>query len=438
MLRVSDNGRFLVHDDGRPFFFLGDTAWELFHRLNRPDADHYLENRAAKGFTVIQAVVLGELDGLNAPNANGDRPFPENDIDKPNEAYFAHVDYIVAKAASLGLYTGMLPTWGSHVGVNWAGANRKYLIDGDNARRYGRFLGRRYGHQPIIWILGGDRPGCGNEEIWTQLAEGLEDGDGGRGLMSYHPYGGNQSSLWFHDAAWLDFNMSQSGHNPTSTNYPMIQRDYRLKPVKPCMDAEPAYEYPANDMPEARPVDAFSVRIKGYWAVFSGAFGHTYGTHAIWQMYDAPHTPHWEVHLPWRQVLDLPGAGQMAMMKNLMLSRPFLTRIPDESLIRSGMAWGLEHVAITRDGAAGRCDATYIMAYFPKHRCVLLNAARIAGARLRVWWFNPRDGKAHRVGEMDNRGVMEFAPPTNGEKEDWVLVLDDERCSYPTPGTVTK
>lgn len=111
MLKVSENGRFLVHTDGRPFFYLGDTAWELFHRLDREDANAYLENRAAKGFTVIQAVVLAEVDGLHVPNAYGDLPLHGNDPTRPNEAYFTHVDYIVERAAALGLYLGMLPTW---------------------------------------------------------------------------------------------------------------------------------------------------------------------------------------------------------------------------------------------------------------------------------------------------------------------------------------
>ena len=97
-LKVSENKRFIVHTDGTPFFYLGDTAWELFHRLNRKEAERYLENRRQKGFTVIQAVVLAELDGLNTPNANGDKPLVNNDPTKPNEAYFRHVDYLVNTA----------------------------------------------------------------------------------------------------------------------------------------------------------------------------------------------------------------------------------------------------------------------------------------------------------------------------------------------------
>ncbi|MFN3422021.1 MAG: DUF4038 domain-containing protein, partial [Armatimonadota bacterium] len=83
-----NNRRFLVTEKGQPFFYLADTAWELFHRLNREEAETYLKDRAQKGFTVIQAVVLAELDGLNTPNAYGQKPLHNNDPTQPNEAYF--------------------------------------------------------------------------------------------------------------------------------------------------------------------------------------------------------------------------------------------------------------------------------------------------------------------------------------------------------------
>ena len=163
-LRVSENKRYLVHDDGSPFFYLGDTAWELFHRLNREETERYLENRRQKGFNVIQAVVLAELDGLNAPNVNGDRPLIDKDPTKPNEAYFKHVDWVVSTAHSKGMFIGMLPTWGDQVVPR---NNRPVIFNEDNARTYGRFLGTRYKDAPnIIWILGGDRPAAGVEGVW--------------------------------------------------------------------------------------------------------------------------------------------------------------------------------------------------------------------------------------------------------------------------------
>jgi hypothetical protein len=47
---------------------MADTVWPLFHRLGREEAVRYLEDRARKGFSVIQAVALAELDGLTSPN----------------------------------------------------------------------------------------------------------------------------------------------------------------------------------------------------------------------------------------------------------------------------------------------------------------------------------------------------------------------------------
>ena len=177
-LKVSENRRFLVYEDGRPFFYLGDTAWELFHRLNREEADRYLEDRARKGFTVIQAVALAELDGLDDPNPYGHRPLRNNDPTRPDvkegpaNDYWDHVDYIVEKANSLGLYIGFLPTWGDKWNKKWGTGPE--IFTAENAAVYGEWLGRRYRDRGIIWILGGDRP------VETEAQQGDHPRDGPR------------------------------------------------------------------------------------------------------------------------------------------------------------------------------------------------------------------------------------------------------------------
>ena len=102
-LRIAENRRFIVHQDGTPFFYLGDTAWEFFHRLNREEAEQYLKDRASKGFTVIQAVALAELDGLNDPNPYGHRPLIDNDPARPD---------VREVARRLGLQTSRLAVHG--------------------------------------------------------------------------------------------------------------------------------------------------------------------------------------------------------------------------------------------------------------------------------------------------------------------------------------
>ena len=161
-LKVSENKHFIVKADGSPFFYLGDTAWELFHRLNREEAERFLKNRASKGFTVIQAVALAELDGLNDPNPYGHRPLLNNDPTTPdvkdgaNNDYWDHVDFIVKRAGELGMYIGFLPTWGD----KWnrgRGAGPE-VFNPQNAAAYGEWIGKRYKDATnIIWILGGDR-----------------------------------------------------------------------------------------------------------------------------------------------------------------------------------------------------------------------------------------------------------------------------------------
>jgi hypothetical protein len=288
----------------------------------------------------------------------------------------------------------------------------------------------------LVWILGGDRPiqTDVHREVIGAMARGLRRGDGGAHLITFHPPGGSGSASWFHDENWLDFNMVQTGHSPQNMNYGVIERDYARTPAKPCMDGEPSYEYPPDAMPASRPVGALPVRRNAYWAVFAGAHGHTYGTHPVWQMYAPPRRPLWDVQTAWHDALDLPGAIQLSHLKALMLSRPFLSRLPDQELMLEGQGDGLGRIQATRDGTRGRNDATYVMAYFPEHRPATIKTEKLAAAELRGWWFNPRTGKATALGAMPNRKKISFEPPTNVPGEDWVLVLDDTAKNYRAPG----
>ena len=443
-LRVSDNKHFLVTQDGKPFFWLGDTAWELFHRLNREEAGRYLENRARKGFTVIQAVALAELDGLNDPNPYGNRPLLNNDPAKPdvkegaNNDYWDHVDYIVDRANSLGMYIGFLPTWGDKWNKKWGMGPE--IFTPDNAEVYGEWLGKRYREKGIIWILGGDRPveNDTHKEIVRRLALGLQKGDGGVHLHTFHPTGGQSSSAWFHDAPWLDFNMRQNGHVPEFTGrYDKTREDYHRMAFKPVLDGEPIYEdHPVSfKAKELGHSIASDVRRPLYWDLFGGAFGH----HSVWQMWAPGRKPINDPLLPWFEAIDQPGAGQMQFGRRLIESRPFLTRIPDDSIIVSDPVStsvpgaGRYRFTATRDQAG-----SYAMVYAPVGRQFKVRVDAIKGAKVRAWWFNPRNGEATAIGTFENKGAREFTPPYRGEMLDWVLVLDDASMKYPAPGVVKR
>ena len=437
MLKVSDNHRFLVTESGQPFFWLGDTAWELFHRLKREDAELYLKNRAAKGYNVVQAVALAELDGLTVPNAYGDLPLKGNDPCQPDEDYFKHVDWIVAKANALGLYVGFLPTWGDKWNKKW-GAGPE-IFTPQNAAAYGEWLGKRYKAAGLVWILGGDRPveNDTHREILRAMASGLREGDGGAHLITFHPAGGQGSADVLHNADWLDFNMRQNGHGLEFTGrYDQTRADYNRTPVKPVLDGEPAYEgHPISfDAKKFGHSVAADIRRPFYWDVFTGGCGHTYGHHSVWQMWVPGRGPVNDPLLPWSEAIDQPGAGQMQHGKNLLLSRPFLTRIPDDSIIVTDRVSTSVPGAGTRRFVATRDESgSYAMVYVPVGRTFTVRMDKIFGPQVKAWWFNPRDGQATAIGTFENKGERTFTPPTPGELLDWVLVLDDVAKKYPQP-----
>ncbi len=442
-LRVGDNRRFLVREDGQPFFYLGDTAWELFHRLNREEATRYLENRARKGFTVIQAVALAELDGLHVPNAYGHLPLIDNDparpalVEGPDNDYWDHVDFIVNRAEQLGLFIGFLPTWGDKWNRKWGVGPE--IFSAHNAEAYGEWLGRRYRGRPIIWILGGDRPveTDGHKEIIRSMARGLRRGDGGEHLITFHPTGGRGSAEWFHEEDWLDFNMRQNGHVAEFDRYAATRADYDRAPVKPVIDGEPIYEdHPVSFRPkEMGHSIAADVRRPLYWDLFGGALGHTYGHHSVWQMWQPDRKPVNGPLMPWYEAIDQPGAAQMQFGRRLLESRPFLSRVPDDTVVveaevkTSVPGAGRYRFVATRD-----VDGTYAMVYAPVGRRFKVRMNVISGSKVRAWWFSPRDGKATAIGEFANDGEREFTPPDPGEHLDWVLVLDDVANGYPPPG----
>lgn len=439
ILKISENHRYLVTGDGQPFFWLGDTAWELFHRLTRGEAADYFQRRAAQGFTVAQIVALAEFDGLKTPNANGDLPLIDLDParpavkDGPDNDYWDQVDAMVRMGNEAGLVIGFLPTWGDkwHAG---GGAGPK-VFDPANAAIYGKWLGSRYKDASLVWILGGDRDigNDGERATLRAMARGLKEGDGGKHLITFHPRGGRGSADDLHDEPWLDFNLRQNGHNSEYESYRGTLTDYRRAPVKPVIDGEPIYEdHPVSFQPKERGHSvAADVRRAFYWDFFNGACGHTYGHHSIWQFYDTGREPVNSPLLPWRAALEQPGAAQMGIGKALMLKRPFQNAVPDPALIVDGNPpTAVPGAGIRRMTALRDVGGAWAMVYCPVPRPFSVNTSAIPSKELRVWWFDPRTGKATDAGKVENKPGLIFSPPNLGEFLDCVLVLDnpDANC----------
>lgn len=421
-LKVSEDHRFLTTTTGKSFFWLGDTAWELFHKLTREEADLYLKNRADKGFTVIQAVVLAELDGLNKPNAYGDKPLINNNPAQPNEAYFKHVDYIVKKAEKLGLIIGMLPSWGDKWNKAWGVGPE--VFSPENADVFGEYLGKRYKNNAVIWIMGGDRDIMDqtDRDIIGAMAKGLKKGDEGKHLMTFHPQGGKSSSDFFKNDSWIDFHMSQTGHSKESKNYKFNLKNRALIPVKPHVDGEPRYEDHPNDFNPGTKgwMDDFDARQTAYWSMLSGAFGHTYGNHDIWQFFNGHNPVSW-ARTNWKVALDQPGSMQVGLMRKLFERYHWQRLVPDQSIIAKDNPETVEY-----EVAAVSQDGNFLMAYLPYGRKTTVNTDKLKDKQLKASLFNPRDGSFLDLGAFENSGKKTIAPPSEGRGSDWVLVIEPQ------------
>ena len=464
-VEVSGNQKYLQTKDGRPFFWLGDTDWEMFHRLTREEIEAFIDTRSEQGFNVLQAVALAEENGIREPNRYGDWPLNNEDPTQllttpgkdPENAYeydyWDHVDFAIQKAAEKGIYIGLLPTWGDKVAHLWG--TGPIIFDKDNAEVYGRLLATRYKDQwNIIWILGGDRRAVytsstsGSEKeyddrpIWRAMAKGIESVVGREALITYHTSGGEyRTSDFVHEEPWLDMNSFQSGHGSREADpWNWITEDLAMKPQKPTLDLEPCYEdHPVNPWDgkwtraDRGYFNAYDVRARIYRGVFAGACGVTYGHHQIWQFLNEDLYPPINIGdtiIGWQKASKAEGAWQMQHLKNLMLSRPYFSRIPDQGLIRSknGTTY-TDYLAATRDEAG-----SYAMLYLPRNERVRIDLGKITGATKNVWWFSPRDGKATPGGTVKGKGTRSFTPPKDGK--DWVLVIDDAGKGFGAPGVV--
>lgn len=412
-LKVSENHRYLQHEDGTPFFWLGDTGWLLPERLNRDEAEFYLTECSKRGYNVVQVQTIDKVPSLNY---YGQSSMPDGfnfkNINKKGVyGYWDHLDFIIKAAERKGIYIGMDCIWGGLV--------KDGLLSVKEAEAYGKFLGERYKNSPnIIWFIGGDIRGDVKPEVWEALATSIKSVDKNH-LMTYHPRGRTCSSTWFNNASWLDFNMFQSGHrrygqrkgdgdytiaeNTEEDNWRYAEQALALATVKPVIDGEPSYEDIPQGLHEANETrwTANDVRRYAYWSVFAGSFGHTYGHNSIMQFYKPGVNASFFPSRYWYDCLQDPGYNQMKYLKTLMLAFPFLERVADQSIIAGQNGERYDRAIATR-------GTDYLLVYNYTARPMQIDLSKISGAKKNCWWFNPKNGELQFIGELDGTKITNF------------------------------
>jgi len=394
--KVSPNGRYFVDQNGTPVFWLGTTQWQLFRDYKLEDARTILEKTNENGFTFAQVMLLGVGNGTKA-NTHGEKPWAGVDPLTPNEAYFTNVDAVLRIADANNVVISLTPYHQS-----W----RKVITE-KNARTWARWLGQRYKNVPgIVWAL---IPEAKPEfvPVLRELAAGLREGDGGAHIITVEPDPSPYSSSFIHKESWLDFNSVQTWKS-VELIYPFVTKDYNLKPVKPVLMAEGAYEHGSEYGFDVRPL---WVRRQAYYSYLAGAH-HGYGHNDSWRM------------LPtWKQALDAPGAVQMGILRKVFEAREeWWHLVPDQTILASG---GNTNGKVLNLAARHR-DGKWLMVYLAEKATVAIDQSKFTGERqASAFWIDPRTGKSVSIGEVPNSGVRQLTTPEGWE--DALLILESPR-----------
>jgi len=392
-VKVSENYRYFVDQDATPVFWLGTTQWQLFRDNKLEDAKTILEKTKERGFTFAQVMLLGPGDGTKA-NIYGAKPWVSVDPLTPKEAYFKNVDAILRIARennvviSLTLYH-----------QRW-----RKLITEKNARTWGRWLGRRYKNVPnIVWSM---TPEARPEfvAVLRELAAGLREGDGGAHIITFKPDPAPYSSSFIHEERWLDFNSMQTWKS-VALIYPFVTKDYNLKPVKPVLMAEGAYEHGSEYGFDVSPL---WVRRQAYYSYLAGAH-HTYG-----------HNDSWRVLPTWKQALDAPGAVQMGILRKVFEARKeWWHLVPDQTIL----ACGGDTKGAVLHLAARHKDGKWLVVYLADKAAFSVNLNKLAGAdRATASWIDPRTGRQTPIGNFPTRDIRNFTTPEGWQ--DALLIVE--------------
>lgn len=440
-LKLSENRRYLVDQNGKPFRIQGDSAQSLIANLTYKEAETYLADRQAKGFDAININLIEHKFAVKAPaNRNGDAPFKKpDDFSTPNEAYFAFADSIIDLAASKGMLVSLAPMYLGYDGGDegWWKALTNDVNTREVCYRFGLYIGKRYkDRKNILWVIGGDYLPPAGSEGEARLHSFLE-GIKAAGAKQLWAGDWNAPCISTTERAFadlMDVNAVYTAAEQTKrgAGYEESRIAYNDEPVRPAYLKETGYEDEGWT-----PGDRTSVRGYEYAAILGGATsGGFFGNRDIWEFATSQWWSGFKFgHRPWREALDTPGVYDMARLGQLLDSAPWYDLVPSGSrgmrpLIQSG--GGVEGqpryivAAATRDGRA-------LLAYVPASRAesepFSVNLAVLRNP-VHAEWFDPTSGKYAPIGgdPFGNAGAKSFkVPGTNSAgATDWVLVLRAE------------
>lgn len=415
-LKVSENKRYFITQQGTPWLYHADTGWQIFTQLTAEEAVEYLVFRKAQGFNTIQVQIVMSPEQINR---YGEKPFlGDVDFSRPNEKYHDHVARIVAKADSLGLLVVMSQPWLGCCEEGFGNrADKPIQKNGPiKNRAYGSYLGKKFARfKNLFWIVGGDNDPKTDRESLVAFAEGLFAAAPAHQRITYHASPPHSSTDLFQYAPWLGFSFiytywrEKPGRWVVADLQPHVYeaalREWSKSDVMPFVLGESQYEGSGtkeNDMGTPH-----MVRRQAYWTLLCGGAGHAYGSDI------------WYFPSNWRDILKYPGAYQMGHVIRLFEQLPWWMLVPDvrhQAVVAGYGDWSKNNFVTT----AVSEDRKWLVAYLPEIQSLRVDFNYLQGDRFACYWYNPATGKRVKEFEITEKTVQHIAPASG---EDWVLVV---------------
>ena len=332
LLRMSDDGRSVVHADGRSFLVVADTPWAVPWRATLEQVDDYAADRAARGFNAALLMsVQPDMRAVGPRDRSQDEGFevgfedlPQGRLTQLVPDYFQKLDALMARLRSHGVVPVFQPVF--H-GFGWKGlCAAGQVVPPDDYARYCRYLVARYGAGPAIWLVGGD--GSGREPNIEAGGRAVHACDAYEQPTGIH-YGPHWQPNAHQDADWLDFQWCQTGH--AGEHLPeRVMWLWHQRPAKACANGEPSYERLDRAAGWWQGHEAWSNLCSG------GTMGVVYGAMSLWPWRRHPDEPgNAEIFtIPgygWREAMALPGSAFVGNVGRILRGYDLTGLTPDWS-----------------------------------------------------------------------------------------------------------
>lgn len=388
-LKVSANGRHLAYQNDSPFLVVADAAWQMLRKLNFEDAIHYLDVRKSQSINTILVQVLPAQ--TNQKNYQNIAPFKNNDLNKPNQAYFDHLEKIVLAAKERDLVIGLII---SRKSWNMVFESKEE----ESCRNYGAFISRKFGKfSNVIWIVGEEENQ--NAFLYNALVDGIMQHSNDQLIASFSSCSPNSLS---ETKSQPDLKFIIPDSTVSVNEYEALsnwQKNFGQLYHRPFVIAN-------LELPKEVTDQSATIRNQAYQSVLSGSAGFCHSSTI------KNFNPTWKVNI------TQDGAEYLRHFANVLNRIPLPYMQPDPSSILTPDSLDVKEIS-----TFFLSNRRMAMLYIPSSRAISLNLTSLNGNEFISVWYSPRTGKRWPGAELKNSVNAKITPPDTQVGWDWILLI---------------